>query len=173
MLSKFVLFSNLLVLNQFCPIFVHFPSVRSVSYLYFISKPRWRLPSMKRPRLALMTFRFQPFLATYVWDPLTNERRVPAFPSHWRSEAIRANSEFENEAAGPHWSDLRLTLILRGEVEEGSEDIKKAAGDGEWGPGRKTTPSCRRLKLPTCPKRPTASNKSSFGPSSCGSRPVM
>ena len=116
------------------------------------------------------------WISKSVWEPLTKESSVPALPSHWRSEAIKANSECLDHVLERN-SDLRSTLIFRGWVLDGSEDMKRAAGAGECGPGRRTTPSCRILKLPMCPNRPTASNKSSLGPEPsswiCGSRPVI
>ena len=93
----------------------------------------------KKNTIWILIWRIKKHFYTYLWEPIVKDNKVPELPFHCLTEAIKANSDFDNMFHN-FCSAFNWILSLRWGLSCGKEDVKKAAGAEECGPGRRTIP---------------------------------
>ena len=98
----------------------------------------------KKHTIWILIWRIKKHFYTYLWEPIVKDNKVPELPFHCLTEAIKANSDFDNMFHN-FCSAFNWILSLRWGLSCGKEDVKKAAGAEECGPGRRTIPWRKKI----------------------------
>ena len=123
--------------------------VRYMTRSWFVRPEDWISKILKNRKILIwrknthkiwiLIWQIKKHFYTYLWEPIVKDNKVPELPFHCLTEAIKANSDFDNMFHN-FWSAFNWILSLRWGLSCGKEDVKKAAGAEECGPGRRTIP---------------------------------